>query len=184
MSSNNSFASCNKSPYYPKWLRRILIPMMVILPQGAVSMYHIIQYPNDAAWAVNNRKGLIAVLLIASWFVIIENFKCICLDEEHLWIWMILPRQPDEKRLNFKLGDMAKIREHFFPVVGRVIVIRNAEGQPLAILWISSWKNGRILEQLLAQAVRENGGQFINWKDGLLIFPRMVASWFRPPPEE
>ena len=182
MSSNNSFASCNKSPYYPKWLRRILIPMLIVLPSGVMAFYAILG--TTTGWAFKNALMWMLYSVIGALLTVSENFKCICLDEEHLWIRMILPRQPDEKRLNFKLGDMAKIREHFFPVVGRVIVIRNAEGQPLAILWISSWKNGRILEQLLAQAVRENGGQFINWKDGLLIFPRMVASWFRPPPEE
>ena len=156
--------------------------MLIVLPSGVLAYYTFVG--STTGWAGRNALGMLLYSAYGTWLVFSENFKCICLDEEHLWVRMILPRQPDEKRLNFKLGDMAKIREHFFPVVGRVIVIRNADGKQLGVIWISSWKNGRILEQLLAQAVRENGGQFINWKDGLLIFPRMVASWFRPPPEE
>lgn len=161
--------------FYPCWLKRTLIlVVLVVVPQVTLYVSNFTPTHNRTVAETGVHYAVPFQILAILWIIVVENFKCIRIKCDKLWIELLPPRK-DQERTQIYWRDVHQVREHLLPVIGRILMLRDQNGHWVGCIWISCWKNNQQLKNVIINAALSNGGFFISWKTLLLTTPKRLG---------
>lgn len=179
MSSENLYVNNPPFSFYPKSIFKICLPViLLVVPLLLLIITTVITTHHYAGRLFRNIGLSIAYALIVLRIVVFENFKRINITPEKLWVELLSPNK-FKKRTEIFWRDIYRTREYLIPLVGHILMVYDKNGVLKGSFWISSWKQGPQLKQLITHAAILNGGIVVSWKRGVVMIPQRFINWIK-----